>query len=895
MRARPRPLAVLLASAALVATLLVARAWLQTPAPEPLEAQPLRTQPGTAPAPALEAHAAPAEAAGTVRGSPRSAARAARVAGQVVDRAGRRLGGVALALHAVELAARRGLAVEDGELLAQGRSEPDGSFDLPAPRAGHARLHARADGLARASVVVGAGGGQLTLVLGAPARLVVELVDAQGVAAGRVQGHVDLLQGHLLERLPLHADRVVLEGLAPGPAQVRAWLDDGRAGVAGPVSLRAGDEVQVLLALEAAAQVAGTVLDAGSDAPLAGASVVLAAPGRRVAAGTTDAAGRFGPWPAGLPGEGVQVSVTRAGYSAALEALPTLPAGGLPSEVEVRLEPATAWQGVVVDPAGQPVAGAEVAYTPEGIAGREPARATCDAEGRFTLPPPPPPAPGRRIVLLAQHEGARAALPLRPGQAAPQGLRLVLEPALELRGHVAGAGGEARSGVRVVLLPAFDAAPAGRTGEPDPLMLAANALGEPLGSALSGADGTFALRGPWSGTWRLQAEVPGGGQAPGASFEVDDALRARGVLDVGALVLDAAHLLEGEVRDARGEPCAGVVATVRGEGAARPRATTTDAQGRFRLAGLPAGTGLLLLDGQPAGEVALPAAQPLRLVLPEAAGLRVRAREGEPALDGLVRLRLRAAPGSADAGAARSAHARAASGEATFSGLPRGRWQVQVLCGEREAQGELVLEPAHGEGPPLVALSFRLRATLEGTVLDQEGQPLPGAEVRIERVGDDGRPEAGGLRLRTDAQGRWSAQPGAPGRLLLRASAPAGRGSHAPVEALVDLSTGTGTQEAPRLQLAPGARLRVRVQDPEGRPLHGALVAVLPDGEGGSRGAQQARCNADGEAALAHLPAGPVRVRVRAAGGLQAEARLDLAAGGTLVTTLRVAARDSPR
>lgn len=895
MRTRHRLLALLLACAALVGTLLLARAWLAPPAAEPLDTPPTRAQPGTTPAPALEAPAAAGAAPGQLLGASRSAAHAARVAGEVVDRNGRPLGGVALALHAVELAARRGLSVEDGAVLALGRSEPDGSFDLPAPPAGHARLHARAPGLARASVLVDASGGQFTVVLVPQARLVVELVDAQGAAAGSVQGQLEVLQGPMLERVPLAGDRVVLEGLAPGPVQVRAWLEDGRAGLAGPVVLRAGEEAQLLLVLEAAAHVAGTVLEAGSDTPLAGASVVLAAPGRRVAAGTTDASGRFGPWPAGLPGEPVQVSVELAGYAAALEGLPALPAGGLPTEVELRLEAAAPWQGVVVDRAGQPVAGAEVAYTSDGIAGREPARTTSDAEGRFTLPPPPPPAPGRRIVLVAQHAGARAALPLRPAQPAPASLQLVLEPGLEVRGRVAGSDGAARAGVRVLVLPAFDAAPAGRTGEADPLMLAANALGEPLGSALSGADGTFALRGPPSGMWRLQAEVTGTSPAPGPAFTVDEALRLHGVLDAGTLVLDAEHVLEGEVCDARGAPCAGVVVTVRSEGAARPRAATTDAQGRFRLAGLPAGTGLLLLDGQPAGEVALPAAQPLRRVLPEAAHLRVRAREGEPALEGLVTLALRPAPGSAGPGssAPRSASVRSVEGEARFTGLPLGRWELQVLCGAREARSELALEPAAGEGAPLLVLSFGPRAALEGTVLDAEGQPLPGAEVRVERLGEDGRLQPGGMRLRTDAQGRWRAQPGAPGRLRLRASAPAARGSDAPVEALVEL--GAGTQEAPRLQLAPGARLRVRVQDPEGRPLPGALVAVLPATEGSSLGAQQVRCNADGEAALANLPAGSVRVRVRAAGGLQAEARLELSARATLVTTLRLEPRAAPR
>lgn len=897
MRARSRLLALLLACAALAGTLLLARAWLAPPSAEPLETPPTRAQRGTTAAPALEALAAADAAPPRLQGASRGAATAARVSGEVVDRAGRPLAGVALALHAVELAARRGLPVEDGAVLALGRSEPDGGFDLPAPPVGHARLHARAPGLARASVLVDAAGGRLTLVLVPQARLVVELVDAQGAPAGSVQGQVEVLQGHVLERAPLAGDRVVLEGLAPGPVQVRAWLEDGRAGLAGAVMLRGGEEAQLLLALEPAAHVAGTVLEAGSDAPLAGASVVLAAPGRRVAAGTTDAAGRFGPWPAGLPGEPVQVSVALEGYAAALEGLPALPAGGLPTELELRLEAAAPWQGLVVDRAGQPVAGAEVAYTADGIAGREPARTTSDAEGRFALPPPPPPAPGRRIVLVAQHAGARAALPLRPAQPAPASLQLVLEPGLEVRGRVAGSDGEARAGVRVVLLPAFDAAPAGRTGEPDPLMLAANALGEPLGSALSGADGTFALRSPSSGVWRLQAEVTGTSPAPGPAFTVDEALRAQGVLDVGTLVLDAEHVLEGEVRDARGEPCAGVVVTVRSEVAARPRAATTDAQGRFRLAGLPAGTSRLLLDGQPAGEVALPAAQPLRRVLPEAARLRVRAREGEPALEGLVTLALRPAPGSAGpgSGAPRNTSVRSVEGEARFTGLPPGRWQVQVLCGEREARSELALEPAasEGEGAPLLVLSFGPRAALEGTVLDAAGQPLPGAEVHVDRLAEDGRPQPGGLHLRTDAQGRWRAQPGAPGRLRLRASAPGGRHAGAPVEALLDL--GAGAQEAPRLQLAAHARLRVRVQDPEGRPLPGALVAVLPAMEGSSLGAQQARCNAEGEAALANLPAGSVRVRVRAPGGLQAEARLELSAGGTLVTTLRVEPRAAPR
>ncbi|MFM8980347.1 MAG: carboxypeptidase-like regulatory domain-containing protein [Planctomycetia bacterium] len=364
MRARRRLLAPLLAAAALLATLLLARWMLREPGQVPLGGEPGRERVAPPSTPGLEAAAPPPPApAGTGGRAAAPAgvleARAARIRGRVEDRAGRPLAGVALVLHAVDPAARRGLAVADGAVLAEGRCEPDGSFDLPAPRAGHARLGARAAGLAPASVLVDAQGAQVTLVLGAPARLVLELVDAQGAPAGAVQGRVELLQGDVLGQVALDGARVVLEGLAPGSTQVRAWLDDGRVAAAGPVQLRAGAEAALLLVLEAAAQVAGTVLDAGSEAPLAGAEVVLAAPGRRVAAGSTDAAGRFGPWPAGLPGEPVQVSVTHPGYAPALEGLPVLPAGGLPSEVQVHMEAAAGWQGVVVDRGGQPVAGAE--------------------------------------------------------------------------------------------------------------------------------------------------------------------------------------------------------------------------------------------------------------------------------------------------------------------------------------------------------------------------------------------------------------------------------------------------------------------------------------------------------------------------------------------------------
>ncbi|MFM8979665.1 MAG: carboxypeptidase regulatory-like domain-containing protein [Planctomycetia bacterium] len=476
----------------------------------------------------------------------------------------------------------------------------------------------------------------------------------------------------------------------------------------------------------------------------------------------------------------------------------------------------------------------------------------------------------------------------------------MLEPGVELRGRVAAADGTPRAGVRVLALPAFEATPGRRTGVADDSMLAANALGPPAGSALAGEEGGLRLPGVGRGTWRLQAEVAGSSQPAGTPFEVDDAALAAGGLDVGTLVLDAEAVLEGEVRDAQGEPQGGALVSVRGEGAARPRAMQADARGRFRLAGLAQGRARVLVDGVSVAEVELPVAQPLRLVLPDAARLRVQASPGEPALEGLVHVVLRAVvagasevPGQLDAAGAvvRRASVRAGAGEARLEGLPAGRWSVQVLCGEREATGDVVLEPAAGPEAPLLVLSFGPRPTLEGVVLDARGQPLAGAEVQVDRLGRDGRPAPGGVRVSTDAQGRWRAQPGAPGRLRLRASAPEGRGAGAPVEDLVDL--GAGAQGAPRLQLAPHARLRVRVQDPQGRPLAGALVAVLPATEGSSLGAQQARCNAEGEAALANLPAGPVRVRVRAPGGLQAEARLELAAGGTLVTTLRAAPRNA--
>lgn len=203
------------------------------------------------------------------------------------------------------------------------------------------------------------------------------------------------------------------------------------------------------------------------------------------------------------PGPGYVVSASHP--SMALEEVPGIVVrAGEVAEVEVRGRPGAVLAGVVVDPTGQPVAGASIGAVYLNLSsallsadGRaEPVRT--DERGQFRLTR----VASGRVALAAEIAGAAPSevleLAVAPG-VTYDGLELRLGVGLALRGEVVDDGGAPVSGARVMLRSVGELL---RPRDPDAVKGALSVRNLEVRSAV---DGTFALAGLTQGRWLLQA------------------------------------------------------------------------------------------------------------------------------------------------------------------------------------------------------------------------------------------------------------------------------------------------------------------------------------------------------------------------------------------------------
>ena len=610
------------------------------------------------------------------------------VRGIVLDASDRPIVGARLTLHAVDPVALRGLVVPDGPELAGTGSASDGTFALPAPVAGVARVTAWAPAHGRATELVSPAGARLTLVLAREALLDVLVREPDGRPAAQGQVLVDVDRSRHVQTL--EAGRARLDGLPGGQARVRVLTPQGRVGEAGPLLLEAGTTREVLVVLVTGARLGGVVRDEENDEPIEGASVIVAQPGRSLAETVTDPAGRFGPLLAGAPGTAVQLSVQAPGHAGALLAL-TLSEGPEAAEVEVRLAPAELWIGRVEHPDGAAAAGVEVGYTPDGIVGRVPASSTTDTEGRFALPPPPPAAPGRRIVLVARSGAALAALALRPDSPRPDPLVLRLARGATLTGRVLDERSRALEGVLVRAQPAWSVARTSSRGSD--LLHAINSGGSGGLTGLSAGDGAFEIVGVPPGPWWVTLEHQGTARAVGEPVPVEAADVA-----LGNLTLGGGLALEGSVLTPEGAPLADVRVrlgpTARAQ--ARPQSALTDLAGRFRFTDLAPERVWVEVEGSRAPgaglreELDLPAPGPLTFRVARGRRLTLDLSGPDGPVSGLVTVVL-TRPRAGEAGAYR-ASAAAERGEVVFHDVPPGHWKLRAEAGALLAAPRELLE-----------------------------------------------------------------------------------------------------------------------------------------------------------------------------------------------------------
>ncbi len=471
--------------------------------------------------------------------------------------------------------------------------------------------------------------------------------------------------------------------------------------------------------------------------------------------------------------------------------------------LDVTLSAAGLVEGLVLDAAGRPAEGAEVAFT----GGEQVLVVTSGPSGGFAAELPP-----RSWRVAARRGDAAAALPAPVAVAAGpsvRGLQLRLGTPAVVKWVVVTSVGAPIPGASLGL------SPAGEGGE--------------LGRTAAGADGRFAFRGLPAGAYDLDAGAEGFAPAlrrgllvaPGETFEVKVALAGTGAV-------------EGTVRDGAGRPVAG--ARLRG-GKLWGSMGQVDAEavsgedGAYRLAGLePGRTTVRARRGEALGGVA-------QLVLVEE-GRATRADftvPGTGTLEGTVRTAAGAPPGAPvrvvlfQGGGGRGMGRQPevvptdAAGRLQVA-VREGSWRVVAMAGEEERRRPRS-SPA---GVEVVADRVaRVELTLEepepdtsgGTlaveVREPDGSPSPGALVLTQRAG--GR---GPLTFPADEAGRvvLPLVSGEAAKAQLSVGARSG-GRDAPLQ---PVPAGAALQV---VQLRPAASVRGQVLE-DGRPVAGVRLAL---------------------------------------------------------------------
>ncbi len=489
-------------------------------------------------------------------------------------------------------------------------------------------------------------------------------------------------------------------------------------------------------------------------------------------------------------------------------------------------DPASFLRGIVVDGAGSPVEGAEVAAAREGA--RNPARAVTGADGRFLLPA----ASGGEEVLLGVRAPGRAPV-LRGGVRPGDGdLRIVLHPGTRLRGRVRDGSGAPCAGARVRAVLRFPGVAADLGG----FETRTDELGAYSFEGLPAVDGTVQARFHGSSSEPAAVSLPPG---PG-EVERD-------------LLVEAGPSLEGVVRGTEGLPLEGIVVGARNLATGRGPSATTDAEGRFVLRGLDPVPHEL--DAADPGALRLPAAP--RTATPPERGIEI-AMAPNPAPPAGATFRVVDAGGGAvtavrtltfregDPVPAGSGSLRAdASGLFRTGRLRRGNWRIDLRCaGGTGTTGPFAVEP--GEFADLGTIRLSPGASVRGRILDPSGTPSPGARV----VADDGSLAEPGA-VAADGTFELRGLPAGAGRIRILLA-----GCEVRAADWAAGPGGTADLGDLRLRAATGA-VRGTVRSRSGRPVGGAGIRIAPWGDLG-RGADERRIAAgpDGRFEAGALAAG---------------------------------------
>lgn len=733
-------------------------------------------------------------------------------------------------------------------------------------------------------------GARPTLTLAPAATIEGRVVDARsGAPLGGVA--IGVRQGQAARATRSGADgRYRVAGLAPGTYRVEA--DDLRyvPYVKGRVQARAGETVKADLPLQPAAAISGRVVDE-DGAPIAGARGQLALSGEtgfaafaRSARGgdryafRTGADGSFSARRLG-PGENQRLTVTHPEYERRTLGGLALEPGKTKTGVTVVLTRGIVVAGLVKDPEGAPIPGAEISLqeTRSFRGGRggnvtmmatfvggpdQRPRITTGADGRFEIKGL---APGD-YSLSASKPGYSSAR-VDPVKAAPDAapVELVMSAGVSISGRVVDSNGVPAEGFLVQ---------ARRKGAPGPGF--GGGAREP-----TGPDGFFYLDGLTAGDTYDLIVISVGIGAPGPRREgvvapaegLDVVVPAKG--RISGRVVDAQSggpVTDFEVSAAPDRGGSGgmrIMIGGPGGGRNRMRASVRSEDGSFTLDDIPPGTWVVNVEAR--GYQASRAAGVVVAEGQSVEGVQVRATRGTllrgRVLDarsgrGVPDVGVQAQPaGGAPGGLAMNdpfgggGIATDADGAFEIEGLSAGKY---VLTTQHPEYPEASLAVEVGAGTTPAEIRLVPGGSLGGSVLSETRRPLAGAGVSLVPAGEAGfrgGPFDESKATVTDEAGRFRFDHLGAGRYRVAASLR--ERSSAPADVVLQASE---TREDVLLTLAAGASIHGIVSGlPEAERSGVNVFASGPESYFGS-----ARTTADGSFELGGAPAGTISITANA-------------------------------
>lgn len=560
--------------------------------------------------------------------------------------------------------------------------------------------------------------------------------------------------GHFQQRAP-EPGTFWVEAAAPGylPKRIQVTPAQVRSGRSLPLALTRAQRIRGQVVDPQGGAVEGAWIDAGLEHP--GERPPSSGIETLTEGGATGPGGSF-ELRRLYPGLSYALRVQRPGYLPTV-AIAVAPArGSAQAPVKVVLQPSPRVSGQVLDLQGRPVSGAEVEIAlPSLPGGTAPLRATTDAKGGFSIAG----LPALAVDLAVRKEGFAAtafrSLQLPSNRPAVDLGKILLRPGATLRGRLVDRQGRPVAAARIYQvddLARFEQLAEKMSQE------------EPLGR--SSSRGELELTDLPAGS-AIHLLILAEGYRP-------EGLRAVRVPAAKPLVvtLTEAFTLHGRALDEKGEPVSGAVVEISVQeiisdvpgrlpaGKEVAKDSSTDREGRFTLAGFPAGDVEISLKAPGfipiTQKLVLPPAEPsaeLTFTLQRGTELagRVATADGRPVAGARI-------------GVGESAARSDDDGFYQLGGLPLGQAEIELFHPHypRQQKTEILTAGAN-------RLDFRLPSGQEvsGAVLDEEGKPVAGAWVRL-RLATAGKGEHS---ARSGPDGSFRLGPVVDGRYLVRATA----------------------------------------------------------------------------------------------------------------------------